>query len=67
MQMIALGWIKLRFQRQAGKANHAIQWRTQLVRHIGQELRFNARRLLGTLFGQIQLDVLDLHLFQGFT
>ena len=35
--------------------------------HVRQELRLNTGRLLGALFGQIQLDVLDLHLLQGFT
>ncbi|MNS88805.1 hypothetical protein D3C72_1227960 [compost metagenome] len=62
VQVIALGRIKLRFERQAGKANHPVQRRTQLVGHIRQELRFNTRRFLGAFLRQIQLDVLDLHL-----
>ncbi len=37
VQVIALSRIQLAFQGQAGKANHAIERRTQFVRHIGKE------------------------------
>ena len=66
VQVIALSRVKLAFQRQAGKADHAIERRTQLVRHIGKEFRLNTCRFLGALFRQIQLNVLDLHLLQRF-
>ena len=36
------------------------------MRHIGKELGLDARGLLGALFRQIQLDVLNLHLLQRF-
>ena len=62
----ALRSVEIGFQRQAGKADHPIERGAQLVRHIGQELRLNARRLLGALFRQVQLDVLDLHLLKRF-
>ena len=65
-QVVALRGVEIGFQRQAGKADHPIERGAQLVRHIGQELRLNARRLLGALFRQVQLDVLDLHLLKRF-
>ncbi len=65
-QVVALRSVEIGFQRQAGKADHPIERGAQLVRHIGQELRLNARRLLGALFRQVQLDVLDLHLLKSF-
>ena len=64
--MVALCGIQLRFQRQAGKTDNPVKRRTQLVRHISQKLRFNTRRFLGALFRQVQFNVLDLHLLQGF-
>ena len=67
IEVIALGWREVGFQRQAGKANHAIQRRAQLMRHISEKFRLNARRFLGAFFRQIQLNVLDLHLLQRFT
>ena len=66
MQVIPLSGVELAFQGQTGKADHAIERCTQLVRHIGKEFRFNPRRFLGALFRQIQLNVLDLHLLQRF-
>ena len=65
-QVVALRGVEIGFQRQAGKADHPIERGAQFVGHIGQELRLNARRLLGALFRQVQLNVLDLHLLKGF-
>lgn len=64
--MIALGRVEIGFQRQAGKADDAVERRAQLVGHVGKELGLDARRFLGALFRQIQFDVLDLHLLQRF-
>ncbi len=64
--MIALRRVELGFKRQAGEANHAIQRRTQLMRHVSQKLRLNTRRFLGAFLRQIQFDVLDFHLLQRF-
>ncbi len=66
MQMVTLGRVQLAFERQTGEANHPVQRRAQLVRHVRQELRLNTCRLLRTFFRQIQLHVLDLHLLQRF-
>ena len=65
-QVVALRSVEIGFQRQAGKADHPIERGAQFVGHIGQEFRLNARRLLGALFRQVQLDVLDLHLLKRF-
>ncbi len=67
MQMIALGRRQLGFQRQPGKANHAVERGAQLVGHIGQKFGLDAGGFLGALLRQVQLDVLDLHLLKGFT
>ena len=66
LQVIGLAWTEPSFEHLAGKANHAIEWGAQFVRHVGQEFRFNPRRFLRPFFGQIQLHVLDLHLLKGF-
>ncbi|MNP26068.1 hypothetical protein D3C76_1189060 [compost metagenome] len=62
VQVIALSWIKFRLERQARKANHPVERRSQLVGHVGEELRFNARRFLSAFLRKVQLNVLDLHL-----
>ena len=67
IQVVALGGIQLGFQRQARKADHAVQRGTQLMGHVGQKFRLDARGFLRTLFREIQLDVLDLHLLERFT
>ncbi|MND90775.1 hypothetical protein D3C80_828680 [compost metagenome] len=66
LQVVGLGDAHFGFQHLAGKAYHAVERSTQLVRHVRQEFGFDARRFLGAFFRQIQLDVLDLHLLQGF-
>ena len=36
------------------------------MRHIGEEFGFDSRRFLRAFFRQVQLDVLDFHLFKRF-
>ncbi len=63
---VALRSVEIGFQRQAGKADHPIERGAQLVRHIGQELRYLCAPPPGAAFRQVQLDVLDLHLLERF-
>ncbi len=66
MHIVALGGAERGFQHLTGKADHAVERSAQLVRHIGEKLRLDARRFLGALFRQVQLDVLNLQLLQRF-
>ena len=54
------------FQQLAGKTDDPVERGAQLVRHVGQKLRFDPCRLLRPLLGHVELDVLDLDLLQGF-
>ena len=66
IEVVALGGVEFGFERQTSKTNHPVKRRTQLVRHVGEELRLDARGFLRALFRQIQFNVLDLHLLKRF-
>ncbi len=46
IEIVTLGGTERRFQRLTGKADHAIERCAQLMRHVGKELRLDARRFL---------------------
>ncbi len=63
-QIILLARSEVAFLQQLGEAEDAVQWRADLVAHVGEEFGFDPAGLQGLLACQIQFDVLDLDGFQ---
>jgi hypothetical protein len=47
--------VEPRFRQQVGDANDAVQWRAQLMAHVGEKTRLGQAGFIGTLHGRMQL------------